>query len=85
MGFVDFLVPFASSIGLAVFEAIVFALAVLSVFVAWYAVKHVRNGSEDKGSLKVNTYLNPQSLSITRHNIAVEELRCRLNQAENLV
>ena len=40
MGFVDFLVPFASSIGLVVFEAVVFTLAVLSVIVAWYAVKH---------------------------------------------
>ncbi len=42
MGFVDFLVPFASSIGIVVFEAVVFALAVLSVFVAWYAVRHAR-------------------------------------------
>ena len=41
MGFVDFLVPFASTMGIAVFEAAVFVLAVLSVLVAWYAVKHV--------------------------------------------
>lgn len=40
MGFVDFLVPFASNIGLVLFEAVVFTLAVLSVIVAWYAVKH---------------------------------------------
>jgi len=48
MGFVDFLVPFASSIGIVVFEALVFVLAVLSVLVAWYAVKHVSKGSEDE-------------------------------------
>jgi hypothetical protein len=37
MGFVDFLVPFAVSGTLVFFEAIVFALSVLSVAVAWYA------------------------------------------------
>ncbi len=47
MGFVDFLVPFASGIGIVVFEAIVFALAVLSIFVAWYAVKHAGGNSEN--------------------------------------
>ena len=40
MGFVDFLVPFAQSWGTAVFEAVVFALSVLSVLVAWFAVNH---------------------------------------------
>ena len=40
MGFVDFLVPFASG-SLILFEVVVFALAVLSVFVAWYATKRV--------------------------------------------
>ena len=44
MGFIDFLVPFASSIGIVVFEAVVFALAVLSTLVAWYAVKQVSKG-----------------------------------------
>jgi hypothetical protein len=34
MGFVDFLVPFASSIGIVVSEAAAFALAVLSMSVA---------------------------------------------------
>jgi hypothetical protein len=47
MGFVDFLVPFASNIGTAVFEAIVFALAVLSVLAAWQAVKRVKVGSSE--------------------------------------
>jgi len=37
MGFVDFLVPFASIMGIGVFEAVIFALSVISVFVAWYA------------------------------------------------
>jgi hypothetical protein len=54
MGFVDFLVPFAPSMGLAVFEAVVFALAVLSVLVAWYAVKYVIESSEKPLMLKVN-------------------------------
>jgi hypothetical protein len=41
MGFVDFLVPFSSFMGTAVFEAVVFALSVLSVYVAWHSVKLV--------------------------------------------
>ncbi len=47
MGFVDFLVPFASGMGIAVFEALVFALAVLSVVVAWWAVKNQCRSSEN--------------------------------------
>ena len=47
MGFVDFLVPFASSMGIVIFETVVFSLAVLSVFVAWYAVKHETKFSGD--------------------------------------
>jgi hypothetical protein len=45
MGLVDFLVPFAQN-HLVAFEATVFALAVISVAVAWYAVKHVRKKAE---------------------------------------
>jgi hypothetical protein len=41
MGFVDFLVPFAAQGNIILFEGVVFALAVLSVFVAWYATKQV--------------------------------------------
>ena len=41
MGLVDFLVPFASSIGVALFEGIVFVIGVISVLVAWLAVKAV--------------------------------------------
>jgi hypothetical protein len=37
MGFVDFLVPLADLIGLALFEAVVFGLALASIGVAWYA------------------------------------------------
>jgi len=40
MGLVDFLVPFASQSPI-LFEVVVFALALLSVFVAWYATKKV--------------------------------------------
>lgn len=47
MGFIDFLVPFAS-LSVAVFEAAVFGLSVLSVAVAWYAVRRVRKSSEEK-------------------------------------
>lgn len=48
MGLVDFLVPFASTIGIAVFEAVVFALAVLSVLVTWYATRDLREKSRNK-------------------------------------
>ena len=40
MGLVDFLVPFAGG-SLVLFEAVIFTLAALSVFVSWYAVKIV--------------------------------------------
>jgi hypothetical protein len=42
MGFVDFLVPFANTIGDVVFEGLVFTIGVAAVFVAWQAVKQVR-------------------------------------------
>jgi hypothetical protein len=48
MGFLDFLVPFEPNLGLPLFEAIVFALAVLSVLVAWYATKQFRKTTENK-------------------------------------
>lgn len=55
MGFVDFLVPFAPNLGIPIFEAIVFALSVLSVLVAWYAVKQVSKTSGTKTATpKVN-------------------------------
>jgi hypothetical protein len=51
MGMVDFLVPFAQN-SVVLFEAVVFALAVLSVFVAWYATGQVRKSVEAaKGSV----------------------------------
>ena len=40
MGFIDFLVPFAQS-NVVLFEIVVFAISVISVFVAWYATKRV--------------------------------------------
>jgi len=46
MGFVDFLVPFASTIGVVLFEGIVFTIGVIAVLVAWQAVKHVRMDAE---------------------------------------
>ncbi len=47
MGFVDFLVPFAQN-SLVVFEAVVFALAVVSVAVAWYATRQVRKNIKNQ-------------------------------------
>lgn len=46
MGFIDFLVPFAPSLGLAVFEALVFALSVASVAVAWYTTRKLRRKAD---------------------------------------
>ena len=45
MGFVDFLVPFASG-NVVLFETVVFALSVISVMVAWCATKKVTKNSE---------------------------------------
>lgn len=42
MGFIDFLVPFASSMSIIVFEAVVLILAVVSLLVAWYTTKQFR-------------------------------------------
>jgi|YelNatPaOPRAMG01_1025707.scaffolds.fasta_scaffold101327_1 hypothetical protein len=49
MGFIDFLVPFAQQ-NIGLFEAVVFALSVLSVFVAWYATKRVKLSIEKTSS-----------------------------------
>ena len=48
MGLVDFLVPFEQNLGIPLFEAMVFALAVLSVLIAWYVTKQFRNNPEQK-------------------------------------
>jgi hypothetical protein len=47
MGLVDFLVPFAQY-SIILFEAVVFVLALISVSVAWYAVKGVRKKAENQ-------------------------------------
>lgn len=39
MGLIDFLVPFASGMDTVLFEAVIFALAVVSVLVAWAATR----------------------------------------------
>jgi hypothetical protein len=39
MGLVDFLVPFASSMGTVLFEAVIFVIALASVLVAWAATR----------------------------------------------
>jgi membrane protein implicated in regulation of membrane protease activity len=55
MGIVDFLVPLAQSWGIPVFEAVVFALSALSVFLAWYATRQFRKNTKTKQAyLKVN-------------------------------
>jgi len=43
MGMVDFLVPFATSMGLALFEALVLAIGVVCLLVAWRAVRLVED------------------------------------------
>jgi membrane metalloprotease YhfC-like protein len=84
MGFIDFLVPFASEMGIVVFEAIVFTLALFSVIVAWTAVKHVHNSSAKGANFPKDYVKNTQSLSLTRHKIAFARgPTCPLNQEEN--
>lgn len=51
MGFIDFLVPFAQSWGIPIFETIVFTLSVISVIIAWYATKQLRQTSENQSVL----------------------------------
>jgi len=48
MGFVDFLVPFVTQGTIAIFEAAIFALSVVSLLVAWYATKQLRKASENE-------------------------------------
>jgi len=69
MGFVDFLVPFASTIGIVVFEGMVFTIGVVAVLVAWQAVRSVR--ADAKGS-SLRTGQAPQPSRQTSD-------RCRLS------
>jgi uncharacterized membrane protein YhfC len=46
MGFVDFLVPFAPSLTIIVFEAIVLAISIISVAVAWLVTSELRARSK---------------------------------------
>ena len=48
MGFVDFLVPFASTMGIVTFEAAVFALSALSLFVTWFAIRQLAAKDSDR-------------------------------------
>lgn len=41
MGFIDFLVLFAQN-AIVIFEAMVFALAVISMLIAWYVTRDIR-------------------------------------------
>ncbi len=63
MGFVDFLVPFANSIGIVVFEGVVFTIGVVAVLVAWQAVEHVRVEAE-RNSLNAAKRESPTPSSI---------------------
>jgi uncharacterized membrane protein YhfC len=47
MGFIDFLVPFAQSFGLIVFEVLVFSLSAASVAIAWYSTRELRKNMEN--------------------------------------
>jgi hypothetical protein len=44
MGFIDFLVPFAQN-AIVIFEAMVFALAVISMLIAWHVTKAISENS----------------------------------------
>jgi hypothetical protein len=67
MGLVDFLVPFAAG-HVILFEGVVFALAVFSVLVAWYATKRVKQSVENQtASAAVSDSPSTQSLSLNRH------------------
>jgi hypothetical protein len=50
MGFVDFLVPFATPGNIILFEGTVFALAVASVLVAWHATKYIKKQIDNQNS-----------------------------------
>lgn len=58
MGMIDFLVPFATSIGLVGFEALVFTLSAFSLFVAWRAVRWAERGrgSGPSDSIRAEQY-----------------------------
>lgn len=48
MGLIDFLVPFASSMPIVIFEAVIFSLSLVSLLVAWYATKQFRKKEPDE-------------------------------------
>jgi hypothetical protein len=47
MGFIDFFVPFAQN-EVVIFESGIFTISVISVLLAWYVTKDLRNRSENK-------------------------------------
>jgi len=51
MGFIDFLVPFAQSWGIPVFETVVFTLSAISVLLAWYATRQLRKSTKNETAL----------------------------------
>jgi hypothetical protein len=55
MGFADFLVPFEQSWGLPTFEAVLFALAVLAVLVAWYTTRQFRKNTENNTASQITS------------------------------
>jgi uncharacterized membrane protein YhfC len=47
MGFIDFLVPFAQN-AVVVFEAVIFALSVISVLIAWYVTRNIHKSPSNR-------------------------------------
>jgi hypothetical protein len=84
MGFVDFLVPFASSSNLVVFEGVLLVLALLSVAVAWYATKRASATippTPAASAVSAPSYSAPQT---TRYSVSDKKV-CPRCKAENSV
>jgi hypothetical protein len=53
MGLVDFFVPFAASLGILAFELLVFVLGLLSLGLAWFVTKGLRQRSGAASAITV--------------------------------
>lgn len=67
MGLVDFLVPFASG-NMYLFEAVIFALAVISVLVAWVTTRKLGKGIQNLPPQPPTAPTQPEATSATEHS-----------------